>query len=300
MTATISDDDEVASATLRWAAGAGAFASITMIETTGATWQATVLAASIASGTTSLRYVISATDPTGNTATQPTGGEAAPNVVTVADTVAPSVVLGAISDGKVAGTAVLVTATITDVNPVSAPTLYYRTTGSAAANTSLAMTGSAPTFTASIPCAAVVVPGVSYYATAKDAANNVGTGPLTAPATPAAFTVVASCSDECTSGAKRCTGNAVETCGNTDADACTEWGSPVTCGSNQTCTNGACVTNPPATIVINEVLYDDVGADTSTFVELYGPPSTSLVGYTLVGINGAGGADYNTISLTGP
>ncbi|MER2553024.1 MAG: hypothetical protein ABTQ28_07115, partial [Thauera sp.] len=80
MSATISDDDEVATATLRWAIGAGAFASIAMTNTAGATWQGTVPAASIPSGTTSLRYVVVAADPTGNSASHPATGEASPHV----------------------------------------------------------------------------------------------------------------------------------------------------------------------------------------------------------------------------
>ncbi|MFO0744646.1 MAG: PKD domain-containing protein [Myxococcota bacterium] len=298
ISATISDDDEVASATLRWAPGAAAFASIAMVKTTGATWTATVPAASIPAGTTSLRYVITAVDPTGNSASHPTTGEANPHVVSVTDTVAPVVTVGAIADGKTAGSAVPVTATVTDVNPVSAVTLYYKTTGSAAAYASVAMTGAAGSYTASIPAATVVLPGVSYYVSASDG-SNVGYGPATAPATPAAFTVVNGCSDECTAAAKRCSGNAVETCGNYDADACTEWGGSSACGATQTCTNGACVAAPPADLVINEVLYDDVGTDVNAFVEIYGPPSTSLVGYSLVGVNGNGGTEFNTIALTG-
>jgi len=52
-------------------------------------------------------------------------------------------------------------------------------------------------------------------------------------------------------------------------------------------------------IVINELYYDSPGTDVGCFTELKGPPGTSLAGYVLVGINGNGGGEYATISLTG-
>jgi hypothetical protein len=52
-------------------------------------------------------------------------------------------------------------------------------------------------------------------------------------------------------------------------------------------------------IVINELYYDSPGTDQGCFTELKGPPGTSLNGYVLVGVNGNGGSEYATISLTG-
>ncbi len=52
-------------------------------------------------------------------------------------------------------------------------------------------------------------------------------------------------------------------------------------------------------IVINEVYYDPPGTDSGCYIELYGPGNTGLNGFTLVGINGVGGAPYATIDLTG-
>lgn len=52
-------------------------------------------------------------------------------------------------------------------------------------------------------------------------------------------------------------------------------------------------------ITINEVYYDTPGSDLGCFIELYGPGDASLDGFTLVGINGNGGAEYATIDLTG-
>ncbi|MCB9507902.1 MAG: lamin tail domain-containing protein [Myxococcales bacterium] len=51
--------------------------------------------------------------------------------------------------------------------------------------------------------------------------------------------------------------------------------------------------------VINEIHIDTPGGDTQTFVELCGPVGGSLSGYTLVGVNGSTGRDYNTITLNG-
>ncbi|MBD3161730.1 MAG: hypothetical protein GF346_05680 [Candidatus Eisenbacteria bacterium] len=54
-----------------------------------------------------------------------------------------------------------------------------------------------------------------------------------------------------------------------------------------------------ASIVINEVVYDTEGSDVDCWLELKGEPGMSLDGYTVVGVNGNGGADYNEIALDG-
>jgi len=53
--------------------------------------------------------------------------------------------------------------------------------------------------------------------------------------------------------------------------------------------------------MLNEILYDIVGTDDPNimYTEIYGPPGTSLAGWSLVGINGNGGAEYLTVNLTG-
>ena len=50
---------------------------------------------------------------------------------------------------------------------------------------------------------------------------------------------------------------------------------------------------------INEVLYDNEGGDTATFVEIHGTPSTILDGIQLVGVNGSNGNEYNKLNLSG-
>jgi hypothetical protein len=52
--------------------------------------------------------------------------------------------------------------------------------------------------------------------------------------------------------------------------------------------------------ILNEVLYDATGPDASlVFTEIAGCPGTSLDGWSLVGVNGASGAPYRTVDLTG-
>ena len=49
------------------------------------------------------------------------------------------------------------------------------------------------------------------------------------------------CTDECSSsGATRCMGSLVQTCGNSDADSCLEWSASVACAGGGTCTANVC------------------------------------------------------------
>jgi hypothetical protein len=58
-------------------------------------------------------------------------------------------------------------------------------------------------------------------------------------------------------------------------------------------------TEDDQTIRINEILYDNVGADAGCFIELHGPPSVSLTGYRVIMVNGYDGTDKKVIDLTG-
>jgi hypothetical protein len=57
----------------------------------------------------------------------------------------------------------------------------------------------------------------------------------------------------------------------------------------------------PAQVMLNEILYDTQGNDDPNllYTEIYGPPGTDLTGWSLVGINGNGGAEYRTVTLQG-
>ncbi|MBN2495185.1 MAG: PQQ-binding-like beta-propeller repeat protein [Deltaproteobacteria bacterium] len=111
------------------------------------------------------------------------------------------------------------------------------------------------------------------------------------------------CSDECSrSGDLRCNGDAVESCqSDHDADECLEWGTQLSCSTGQTCYDETCVpVDPPAELVISELLYDDASTDGEyVFIEIHGPAGLSLDYFSLVGVNGANGDDYVTISLDG-
>lgn len=56
---------------------------------------------------------------------------------------------------------------------------------------------------------------------------------------------------------------------------------------------------PSVQVAINEVLYDPPGTDVGCFVELIGKPGLNLDEYSLVGVNGDGGKQYNFIDLSG-
>jgi len=49
--------------------------------------------------------------------------------------------------------------------------------------------------------------------------------------------------------------------------------------------------------VINEVYYDSPGTDAGCFTELKGMTGMKLIGYSLVGINGANGLPYDTVTI---
>ena len=112
---------------------------------------------------------------------------------------------------------------------------------------------------------------------------------------------VATCSDECdTAGDFTCDGNGRKECGEYDGDGCLEWGSVVWCEPGYACDEGICEKIETPEVVINEVLYDSESSpDRDSFVELKGPPNLALDNWVIVGVNGAGGKDYNKISLSG-
>jgi hypothetical protein len=53
------------------------------------------------------------------------------------------------------------------------------------------------------------------------------------------------------------------------------------------------------TVFVNEIHYDNAGADTGEAIEVAGPAGTDLAGWSLVLYNGNGGGAYRTTSLTG-
>jgi len=57
--------------------------------------------------------------------------------------------------------------------------------------------------------------------------------------------------------------------------------------------------NAQTTVFINEIHYDNAGADTGEAIEIAGPAGTDLSGWSLELYNGNGGASYGTIPLSG-
>lgn len=73
-----------------------------------------------------------------------------------------------------------------------------------------------------------------------------------------------------------------------------------TASATGTITNDDVGAPPPAPVVfINELHYDNTGADVGEFIEVAGTAGINLTGWTLVLYNGTGGAPYATINLTG-
>lgn len=111
------------------------------------------------------------------------------------------------------------------------------------------------------------------------------------------------CTDDCSAaGIVECTptGNGTRACGDWNGDGCLGWGTTVACGQNETCVAGECTsTAAPGDALINEILYNAAGSDTTAFVEILGEPGLPLEGFSLVGINGANNQEYNVIALTG-
>lgn len=113
---------------------------------------------------------------------------------------------------------------------------------------------------------------------------------------------VTACSDDCPAeDARDCDGNGWHACGDFNSDGCLEWGTTQYCTVAQECRSGACADlPPPATVLVSEILYDSAGSpDSDAFLELSGPPGLDLTGFAVVGVNGADGKDYATISLAG-
>jgi hypothetical protein len=86
-----------------------------------------------------------------------------------------------------------------------------------------------------------------------------------------------------------------------EGEACDAAGVQNGCQSGLTCVQGAAggghICARP--LVINEVYYDDPGADDQYFTEIHGTAGMVLDGYSLVGVNGSDDSTYATLSLNG-
>jgi MYXO-CTERM domain-containing protein len=181
--ATITDATGVGSAKLFFRPSTGtSFGAADMVRGAGNTWTAQIPAFVVAPP--AVQYYLQAVDtsPVPKTAFAPAGapGVLYDFVVGTADQTPPVITHVPVANGQPEGTAVTVTATITDDSgTVSAATLRYQ---SGAVFVPVAMTrGAGTSWSGVIPANAVVVGTLSYYLHAEDAAENEATSPAGAP-----------------------------------------------------------------------------------------------------------------------
>jgi parallel beta-helix repeat protein len=96
------------------------------------------------------------------------------------------------------------------------------------------------------------------------------------------------CTNDCTSsGAKQCSGNGYQTCGNYDSDSCLEWSSVTACSTGQTCSGGICQSTAAT-------CSDGIQNQGETGVDCGGPcPACSSYSRTFY-ISSSTGSDSNT------
>jgi hypothetical protein len=181
VSATITDDAGIASATLYFRPQGEASWLTSSMSAAGDVWSASI--PSFAISPPGAEYYIAALDGSDNTTTEPSTAPAVPHSFSVADSdeAGPSIVHTAVTTG-IAGAELLITATITDASGVEGATLYFRAQGDTSW-LSAAMAESGGTFSASIPSFAVSATGLQYYLRATDSADagNASTSPAGAP-----------------------------------------------------------------------------------------------------------------------
>lgn len=117
------------------------------------------------------------------------------------------------------------------------------------------------------------------------------------------------CEDQCTAMARVCVGSEIQECRDTDGDGCVEFDLVEDCANGGfICDDSGAVqcTTAPMTgqVVINEIFYNPAGADfdatndeSSSFIELAGPPGFDVSGYEVRLVNGSNGMPYQTITI---
>ncbi len=154
--------------------------------------------------------------------------------------------------------------------------------------------------------------GATFTGWSGGGCGGTGTCVVTlATATTVTATFTGACMNECTAAATTCTSPSTQaTCGNFDADACTEWGPATACGVNQVCAGTACVATATLTVartgtgtgtITSSLPGITCGADCSesypvgTMVTLTATPDASA---TFAGWSGGGCTGTGTCAVT--
>ena len=193
VTASITDPSGVSAAVVSYRTiGTTAFSFAIMTNTSGASYTGTIPASAIVAP--GVEYWIQAAD--NSSAQNPSSLPAsAPTTLysfsVTGDLQAPVITHTPIANGQVAGTAVTVSATITDATGVASASLYFKPSGGASFGAVSMSRVSGNLWTAQIPAFIVTSPGVSYYLEATDTSPvaQVGKLPSGAPTTLYTFTV---------------------------------------------------------------------------------------------------------------
>jgi cysteine-rich repeat protein len=193
--ATILDvESGVAAATLFYrTVGMPAFQSVAMLTSGNDRYSAEIPGALVA--IPGVEYYIHAGDMASpaNIATNPASAPADVHSFTVValDVTGPMITHTPIANDQLDGSAIAVSAQVSDASGVGSVQLFYKRRADSTYTTA-SMTGAAGTYTANIPAAVIVPPGVDYYIEANDAAvpANSTRFPATAPATPQTFSVI--------------------------------------------------------------------------------------------------------------
>ncbi|MCB9652140.1 MAG: hypothetical protein H6730_36895, partial [Deltaproteobacteria bacterium] len=175
-------------------AGQANFQSVALVDEGSDRYSASIPAAVVMPN--AVEYYIQANDSAAspNTARDPAGAPANVHrfMVQPDDQVPPTITVTPVAADQPEGTAVTVSAQVSDSTGVGSVQLYYKR-ASDALFTSVTMSGSGGSFSASIPAQAVLPPAMEYYLEASDTIlpPNVGRSPATAPADAHSFSVVA-------------------------------------------------------------------------------------------------------------
>ena len=203
--ATVTATAGVQSVTLSYRAPGGSFSQLDMAAAGGDSYSADIPAGAVVAP--GVQYYISATDTKGKTASAPAGAPTQFYSISVSggeDNEGPAISHAKVADGRPVGTAVLISAGVSDPSGVASVYVYYRSVADDGGVTGdwqqLELTlASGSTYQANLPNQAVVPPSVEYYLEATDNDSptpHTSTLPKGAPDAAAPFSFTVSPGDE--------------------------------------------------------------------------------------------------------